>query len=100
MLQGGAFFAWLWVSPAAKMPGKDQWAAKSLRSGFGQQCISSKVSSPGFGFGSSSRDAFAKVGAPVQLSHGLFQLHILCGLALRHLAPFTHPTKLSSPCNH
>ncbi|GAB4821262.1 hypothetical protein N2152v2_008308 [Parachlorella kessleri] len=40
------------------MSGKDQWAAKSLRSGFGHQCTSTKPSSPGFGFGSSSRDAF------------------------------------------
>lgn len=28
------------------------------RSGFGKQCTSNKPSSPGFGFGSSSRDAF------------------------------------------
>lgn len=31
------------------------------RSGFGHQCTSNKPSSPGFGFGSSGRDAFQKV---------------------------------------
>lgn len=37
------------------------WAVKSLRSGFGEQPISNRASAPAAGFGSSSRDAIAKV---------------------------------------
>ena len=41
--------------------GKDAWKARSLRSGFGAQCLATKASSPACGFGSSNRDAFTKV---------------------------------------
>ncbi|KAL4424425.1 hypothetical protein ABPG77_005668, partial [Micractinium sp. CCAP 211/92] len=36
------------------------WAVSSLRSGFGEQPLSNRSSAPAAGFGSSSRDAFAK----------------------------------------
>ncbi len=40
---------------------KSSWASKSLRSGFGKQCLSSQKSSPACGFGSSTRDASNRV---------------------------------------
>ena len=43
---------------------KDSWKARSLRSGFGIQCLASKPSSPAAGFGSSNRDAYLKVALP------------------------------------
>ena len=32
-----------------------------MRSGFGQQCLATRVSAPACGFGSSNRDAYSKV---------------------------------------
>jgi len=77
---------WLWELWA--MPGKDQWASKSLRSGFGHQCTSTKPSSPGFGFGSSSRDAFQAqysrwVYSQRQSKNWPVQTPSPCGVALR-----------------
>ncbi|KAL4447748.1 hypothetical protein ABPG75_004967 [Micractinium tetrahymenae] len=45
--------------PTSSSPGK-AWAVSSLRSGFGEQPLSNRASAPAAGFGSSSRDAFAK----------------------------------------
>lgn len=39
---------------------KSAWAAKSLRSGFGDQTLSHRSSAPAAGFGSSSRDAYGR----------------------------------------
>ena len=47
------------TAPAPLSPGK-AWAAKSLRSGFGDQPLSHRASAPAAGFGSSSRDAYSK----------------------------------------
>ena len=44
-----------------RQSGKESWKARSLRSGFGVQCLASKPSSPAAGFGSSNRDAYVKV---------------------------------------
>ncbi|CAK0782857.1 hypothetical protein CVIRNUC_006052 [Coccomyxa viridis] len=48
-------------SSRGRQSGKDSWKARSLRSGFGVQCLASKPSSPAAGFGSSNRDAYVKV---------------------------------------
>lgn len=45
--------------PSSSSPSK-AWAVSSLRSGFGEQPLSDRSSAPAAGFGSSSRDAFAK----------------------------------------
>lgn len=41
--------------------GKDRWQAKSLRSTFGNQCMSQLPTSPSCGFGSAIREATDKV---------------------------------------
>ena len=41
--------------------GKDRWQAKSLRSTFGNQCVSQLPTSPSCGFGSAVREATDKV---------------------------------------
>ena len=41
--------------------GKDRWQAKSLRSTFGNQCVSQLPTSPSCGFGSAVREAASKV---------------------------------------
>lgn len=46
-------------APPARLPAPA--CPPRRRSGFGHQCTSNKPSSPGFGFGSSGRDAFQKV---------------------------------------
>ena len=46
--------------PPSAAGAKGSWAAKSLRSGFGEQPTSNRPSAPAAGFGSSSRDAYAK----------------------------------------
>lgn len=43
--------------------GKDRWQAKSLRSTFGNQCMSQLPTSPSCGFGSAVREATDKVEA-------------------------------------
>ena len=47
--------------------GKDRWAARSLRSGFGNQVRSESPTSPGASFGSADRDGCKRVRAPACL---------------------------------
>ena len=64
--------------------GKDKWQAKSLRSTFGNQCMSQLPTSPSCGFGSAIREATDKVGAQWTLSYRLNILvnHVHCAVLL------------------
>ncbi len=60
--------------------GKDKWQAKSLRSTFGNQCMSQLPTSPSCGFGSAIREATDRVGARWPLSYRLTVLSITCAV--------------------
>ena len=49
------------VVDTMRSTGKDRWQAKSLRSTFGNQCVSQLPTSPSCGFGSAVREATDKV---------------------------------------
>ena len=61
------------ISTGSHQKGREAWKAHSLRSGFGSQVLASKASAPACGFGSSNRDAHAKVRCMIlhSPSHGL-----------------------------
>ena len=76
---------------------KSQWQAKSLRSTFGNQCISSLQTSPSCGFGSSLRDASARVSACRQHMSALMyrSLHVpvvcmVCSIVLQTVSHTLH----------
>ena len=59
---------------------REDVSVKMLRSGFGKQVVSSSLSSPTVGFGTSVRDSSLKVGT--RLSHGAgCELRIPCNEA-------------------
>ncbi len=65
--------------------GKDKWQAKSLRSTFGNQCMSQLPTSPSCGFGSAVREATDRVRARWALPYvpaQFFCYHVHCTVLL------------------
>lgn len=75
-----------------RLTSKSAWAASSLRSGFGDQPLSHRASAPAAGFGSSSRDAFAKQYASAEADRAQARERRRRGAGLSGRCCAGHPT--------